>query len=111
MSTVTTADAEKALALVAEWIGKRGYGVELPDGTIGPAPTGPEAAYKGDGPQLVMDWDWGISGPNPTILLEGGPYDWALDSCPWVQKQLDKAGVKVFVEPYSGWALSLYPSN
>lgn len=88
-----------ALNIIAAWMGpKMGY--------PGSAPTGREAAYKGIGPELVPDWDWSGT-PTPTILLEGGPHDWAIIASGEVCAQMDAIGV--FCEPYSGWALSLYP--
>lgn len=99
---VTKTAQKKVLALVAEWLGPR-MGYE------GPAPTGEQAANRGEGPVLRPEWDWPSSGPTPTILLEGGPYDWA------VEVSMDSAVVAkaralgVFIEPYAGYALCLYP--
>ena len=123
---VTKAQATEVLNQVAAWMGKHGYGTPtcphgkaLDDGrfwlhaddatecvgqTFGPAPTGPEAAYHAEGPELRMDWDWPSSGPTPTVILEGGPYDWAYE----VSGQIKVDGV--FVEPYAGWALCIYPA-
>jgi hypothetical protein len=102
MSTVTKQRATLVLDLCAEWIGKA-------DGLEGPAPTGSEAAYQGRGPELNLGWDWPSSGPRPTILLEGGGhYEWAVECCSWVQAELDKRKVPVYVEPYSGYALCIY---
>lgn len=99
---VTKTQAEKALAIVAEWLGSQGYGpVEG-----GPAPTGPEAAAAALGPELKMAWDWPSGGPTPTVILEGGPYEWALSVSSQRAKEFAKVGV--FAEPYSGWALCLY---
>lgn len=53
---------------------------------------------------LRMDFDWG-SEPTPTIVWEGGEYEWAL-AWAWEVKVPG-----VFAEPYAGWALSLYPDN
>lgn len=127
MSTVTEAQAEGVLALVAEWLGRKGYGTpvcphgqELQDGRFwlhqdgtdcedqgtGPAPTGVEAAHNGAGPMLLMDWDW-PGGPTPTVLLEGGPYDWAIEVGEAIRDRCDAIGV--WCEPYSGWALCVYP--
>jgi hypothetical protein len=118
---VTQKQAEKVLQAVAEWMGKRGYGQEFDHEVPGAkkfdygdgdvtwflpvAPTGPEAARNGLGPQLVMDWDWPSSGPTPTILLEGGPYDWAIEI------DLNDKALGVFTEPYAGYALCIYPEG
>src|SRR5690606_845934 len=104
---VTKTQAEFVLAKVAEWLGpKMGY--------EGAAPTGDDAAYVGQGPALNMEWDWPSSGPTPTILLEGGPYDWAVE-CSWdVQREIDKSKAhagKVWVEPYAGYALCVYRND
>ncbi len=58
--------------------------------------------FDRNGPSLVMDWDWPDSGPTPTILWEGGEYDWAVAWSHVVQVP------GVFAEPYAGYALSLY---
>ena len=122
--TVTTKRAELVLSLVAEWMTKHGMGTMVcPEGRdltysgrhaddksecdwqIGPCPTGPDAAYRGLGPELNMDWDG-----TPTILLEGGPEYWSSECCFWVQERLDAARVPLFVEPYASYALSIYPN-
>lgn len=97
MATVTQRRAEKVLAQVKEvfapWV------------------------EDGDGPTLNMEWDWPSSGPTPTILWEGGPYDWAML---FPHGGRAEFGFKVkevtlpkgiFAEPYSGWALCLYPDD
>lgn len=125
---VTKRQAEAVLVEVAKWIGKKGYGVPIcPEGravdydflrhtddgsdcenfTCGPAPTGPEAASKAIGPDLRMDWDW-PGRPTPTVLLEGGPEEWAINCSYAVQQAMDAAGVPVFVEPYASYALCIY---
>lgn len=97
----------KALAVIAEWMGRIGYGTEPGK----PAPTGKDAAWRGLGPMLVPDWDWPTNGPTPTILLEGGPESWAYratgDSA--VHAAFTKLGI--FAEPYAGYALCLYPAD
>ena len=97
---VTKTQATQVLKAVATWLGTKGYGTAPGK----PAPTGAEAALRGLGPQLVMDWDWPGS-PTPAIILEGGPYDWAVACCAAVQAAVPG----VYVEPYSGWALCVYP--
>lgn len=72
---------------------------------FGPAPTGEEAAARGLGPVLRMDFDW-IGLPGPAVILEGGPYDWAISCSFEVQ---EKVGSAVFVEPITSWALGIYP--
>ncbi len=96
---VTERNAEIVLALVADWMGDHGMSK--------PVPTGSAAAYSGLGPMLIMDWDWPCT-PTPTVILEGGPYDWAADCCADVQASIDAAGMSLFVEPYSAWALCIY---
>ena len=130
---VSQRHADIVLRLVAEWMGKRGYaesftcpqGRDLDqryithaddssdchDAVASPAPTGPDAAYRGLGPELRMAWDWPSSGSTPAVILEGGPEEWAVVCCGWVQDRLDERGIPVFVEPYSGWALCLYPND
>jgi hypothetical protein len=88
---------DKALALVAGWLGPRmGYD--------GPAPTGREEAYRAQGPMLEREWDG-----RPAVILEGGPYDWAIEAGSELADQFSAIGV--FAEPYSGWALCLYPAE
>jgi hypothetical protein len=104
---VTQRQAEAALNEVAKWLGSRGLGQELADGSIlSVAPTGPDAAYRGLGPELVMEWGW-LDEPAPAIILEGGPYDWAVE-CSWeITCALKALNIPVWCEPYSGWALCL----
>lgn len=104
MTKLDPAKQEAALQIVAAWLGARmGYD--------GPAPTGMHAAMHALGPQLVSDWDWPSDGPTPTILLEGGPDDWA------VRVSMDEGAVQalakigVFAEPYASYALCLYVND
>lgn len=98
---LTNAQQDKALAIVAKWLGpKMGYD--------GPAPTGVEAQRNAEGPVLVRDWDWPESGATPTILLEGGPYEWSIDAGAECREAMSAIGV--FCEPYNGFALCLYPA-
>jgi hypothetical protein len=126
---VTKAQAEKVLAEVAIYLGKQGLGTPVcpqgqpltsyldhPDGslckdaTFGPAPTGKDAMYRGEGPMLDMAWEPWSGGPRPTILLEGGPYEWPITGSYEIQQALDAKGVAVFVEPINGYALGIYPA-
>ncbi|WP_156250881.1 hypothetical protein [Pseudactinotalea terrae] len=99
-NTLTTDQQQRALDLVAAWLGPK-------MGHDGPAPTGQEAANRAEGPWLHPTWDW-PGKPTPTILLEGGPYDWALEVSWDLRSQF--AGIGVFAEPYAGYALCLYPA-
>lgn len=99
MAGVTKRDAEKVLKLAAAWLGKHGW---TEDGS--PTPTGPEAAYHGLGPVLQKRDDWGM-GECWTVMLEGGPYEWAVESCWDIQQQLNERGLALFIEP--GWSFSL----
>jgi hypothetical protein len=127
---VSERDATIVLNLVAEWMGQHGCAetYTCPEGraldedyffhtdddspcdnaVASPAPTGRDAAYRGLGPELRMDWDWPSSGPTPTVILEGGPDYWAIRCSYWVQQRLDERNVPVFVEPYAAWALCAY---
>jgi len=127
--TVTAKRAALVLDLVAQWLGQHGCGEitckegrtltyalnHKDDGStceawvLGPAPTGKDAAYRGEGPMLVPDWDW-PSQPTPTVILEGGPYEWAYDCVFDVQAALDAKRVPVRVEPYACYALCIYPN-
>lgn len=103
MKQLTEKQQDKALAVIAGWLGPQmGYD--------GPAPTGEHAANHAEGPMLRRDWDW-PSEPTPTILLEGGPYDWAVEVSldDDVVRTLRKIGV--FAEPWAGYALCLYPTG
>lgn len=104
MNKVTEKQAEFVLKAVARWLGPKMY----EDGK--PAPTGSEAAYKGWGPELHMAWDWPDK-PTPTIILESGfaPDEWAVACCAAIQAKLDARKMKVMVEPYSSYALCMYP--
>lgn len=98
---VTQAQANRVLRAVADWMYQQ-------NGYTQPIPTGEDAAYRGLGPMLNMTWDWPSSGPTPTVLLEGGPVDWAVRCCQYVQELMDARKIPVFVEPYSSYALCIY---
>jgi hypothetical protein len=97
---VTVKQAELALAEVVRQLSEKlGYQV----------PSGEDAAMNGEGPVLVMDWDW-PGEPTPSIICEGlyadgDGWTFALD----LPKLWDVAGC--FAEPYAGYALCLYPRS
>lgn len=98
--SLTKSQQKKALEIVAGWLGPQmGYD--------GPAPTGTEAANSARGPVLTPDWDWPHK-PTPAIILEGGPYDWAVMVAADEKVQAEMAKIGVFAEPWAGWALCLY---
>jgi hypothetical protein len=93
---VTKTQMRKALEIVAAWMGSK-------EGTTA-LPTGPDAARRGIGPDLVPDWDW--SGrPTPTVILEAN-WDWTFSASSELQAEFTKIGL--WAEPYSSFALSLY---
>lgn len=100
-SEVSLRDAETVLRLVAEWMG---------GADAAAVPTGSEAARRGLGPELVMNWDWPSSGATPTILLEGGSEGWAVrvgnDTA--FRSRIEELGL--FTEPYASYALCIYPA-
>ena len=104
MKKVSQKQAEFVLQEVAKWLGPKMY-------EDGPAPTGPQAAYQGVGPELNMTWDW-PGQPTPTVILESGyaPDEWAVACASEIQAKLDARGMKIYVEPYSSFALSIYPN-
>lgn len=96
--TLTQRQQDRAARIVAAWLGPHlGYD--------GPCPISREAANNATGVQLIRDWDW-PSRPTPTLILEGGPEDWAIVAAAELREQLGKVGV--FAEPYAAWALCLY---
>jgi hypothetical protein len=105
MKKVTKAQAEFVLDEVAAWLGDKGH----MDEHGGSVPTGPDAAYKGIGPELNMEWDWANA---PSVILESGyaPYEWAIVCAHAIQKEIDQKGYPIYVEPYSSFALSIYPN-
>ena len=57
-----------------------------------------------------MDWKFLSMSGYPTVVLEGGPEEWAIACSFWVQEQLDAKGLgHVFVEPATSWALAIFP--
>lgn len=104
MARLSATKQAKALAIIADWLGPQmGYD--------GPAPTGAAAFNFGEGPQLMPEWDWPSSGPTPTLILEGGPHDWAVEASFDIGVCDSMAKIGVFAEPYSGWALCLYSES
>lgn len=109
--TLTAEQQEQALAIVAEWLGPR-------MGHDGPAPTGKEAAHRAEGPMLVPDWESFsyrdgrayVGEPTPTILLEGGPYEWGVEASLDDEVVAKMRKIGVHAEPYNSWNLSLYPA-
>ena len=102
MKNLTKTQQAKALAIVAAWMGKQGY---AEDENGGPAPTGKDAAYQGLGPELVEKWDWPAT-PTDTIILEGGPDEWAYHAGFACADEF--AAIGVHAEPYAAYALCLY---
>jgi len=99
---LTELQMDKALHIVAEWLGGR----MRDDGK--PCPTGRVAAFKSQGPMLVPGWAFLPSDPaRPTIILEGGPEDWAYFAQQELQDRLGRLGVHS--EAYACYALQLYP--
>jgi len=105
MSKVSEKQAEFVLREVAKWLGTKMY----EDGQS--APTGSKAAYQGMGPELNMSWDWPDE-PTPTVILESefAPPAWAVACAYAIQKKIDAKRMKIYVEPYSSYALSIYPN-
>lgn len=72
----------------------------------------------GYGPELRMDFDWFGNGPNPSIVWEGGPYQWTylfpyggIDEeygfkVPDVSSMIPEG---YYTEAQTGWAISIYP--
>lgn len=131
MKKVTQKQAEFVLQEVAKWLGNKGMGEpSCPEGKelgryfehvednspcldckFGPAPTGPEAAYKGIGPELQMNFEgWWSGHTYPAVILESGyaPDDWAVACVDHVQKAADAKEMNIFVEPATGWALGIF---
>lgn len=66
-----------------------------------------ESGETCEGLSLNMRWDWCVS-PTPTLLWEGGPDCWATRMSIWLNL---REGSKVFAEPWSSYALCLYPPD
>ena len=60
------------------------------------------------GPKLVMDFDWFGYGGKPTIVWEGGPYEWAIECSFSLLNVLADDMPDVWLEPATNWALSIY---
>jgi len=107
---LTKTQCEKALQVVAKWMGEvKFYGPLISEEPFkcGPCPTGEEAARSGLGPMLMMDYEGWYGPARPAIVLEGGPYDWAMEAA-WLP-ELKALGI--FAEPIAGYALGLYPGD
>ena len=124
---VTKRQGEAVLTAVAAWMGRNGFGTPIcPQGrelgglagmrhtddktwcddcTFGPAPTGSDAAYRGLGPELNMNYNG-----YPAIVLEGGMEEWAIRCSYDIQQEMDAKGIPVFLEPYYSFVLSIYPN-
>lgn len=98
--TLTDWQQDAALQLVANWVGRE-------NGT-GPAPTGEAAYASARGPMLVREWDWGTE-PRPTIIMEGNIHEWAIWASADTLLVTALRACGVYAEPYSSWALCLYP--
>lgn len=69
-------------------------------------------------PVLIMDWDWTGYGPTPSIIWEGGPFEWA-HLFPHGGPDEEFGGtigaVKmpkgVWTECATSWALHVYPEG
>ena len=125
-SKVTKTQGTFVLTEVAAWMGKHGCGtLKCPKGRaldwvgnhtddkseclfvqVGPAPTGPDAAYRGIGPDFVEDFDGAAA-----IVLEGGPEEWAIRASFEIQKAIDKKGYPLFVEPIYSFILGIYRTD
>lgn len=57
-------------------------------------------------PQLVMDFDWFGHGGRPSIVWEGGPYEWAVD-CSFTLLETNPIP-GIWYEAATSWALSIY---
>lgn len=69
------------------------------------------------GPQLIMDWDWLGHGAWPSIVWEGGPYDWAMymphggmdpEFGTRMQDMSADMPAGLWIEPMTSWAVSIY---
>ncbi len=92
-----------ALELVAAWLGtKMGY----PFGES--APTGVDAYMQGRGPLLNPEWQGWSTPAWPTILLEGGPEEWAVHAVndPMLRAALRSHGL--WAEPATHYALHIH---
>lgn len=91
---VSEKEAQAVLGLVTEWMHKH-YGLE--------ADSPSREFYT---PKLVQDFDW-TSEPTPALVLELGD-DWAIYASAALRDQARALGL--FLEPYSAWALCVYPA-
>lgn len=104
MTALTHDQMLHALSAVATWLGPQ----MREDGR--PVPTGAYCARRGLGPMLHKRWALTPSClVAPTILLEGGPEDWAYRVAVELRDEFHKMGVHA--EAYACYALQLYPAN
>jgi len=100
MSALSFSQQVDALDLVAAWLGPW-----LRDDGM-PCPVGDKPAVRGLGPTLRSAWDWPDT-PTPTIILEGGPDGWTYRVSEQLRDRFAEIGIHT--EPWSSYALCLYP--
>jgi hypothetical protein len=108
MAELTEERCELVLTRVAQWM-NREYG----DGDEKTCvPTGPRAAYHGQGPELIMGWVADVNTWDsiaPALILEGLT-DWADYASAALGDELREL-LGVHTEVWGGYALMLYPTN
>lgn len=98
--TLSDKQLDWALHAAARWLAP-GMGYEHE------TPVGEEAARNASGPMLIKDWDW-PGKPTPTLILEGGPTDWAIYLAADEEEIARFKEHGIFMEPYASYALCLY---
>jgi hypothetical protein len=96
----TKRQQDQAARIVAKWLGPQ----MREDGK--PVEISKEAAWNATGVYLNREWDWPDGDPTPTLLLEGGPDEWAIRAAWELMDEFARIGV--FAEPYASYALCLY---